>query len=177
MLLVILLSSIIGIILGLYLRFNLSIVLFFLIIIILILVKKVSAKIIVLISCSLIFNIYTMAQISKYDTKYKNGIMTSNLKIISYKEEKNYYDKYIAKNEKGDKFLVYLPRGEELKKGTVISLEGEFTLPDKMRNTGGFNYRRYLNSQKIYGSIFSKKYEIIETPKFNLIYYIQDEVQ
>ena len=49
-------------------------------------------------------------------------------------------------------------------------------MPDIARNTGGFNYRRYLNSQKIFGSIFVKDYYISDVGKFNLIYWIQDEI-
>ena len=58
----------------------------------------------------------------------------------------------------------------------MIEATGEVVLPDLARNTGAFNYRRYLNSQKIYGSIFVKKFYLIDVAKFNLIYFIQDEI-
>ncbi len=174
--LVILLASIIGIILGLYLRFYLSIVLYFFLIIASLFCKKYKLKIIILIICSLIFNIYTNYQIHKFDTKYQDGEIASNYKIISYREEKEYYDKYIAKNDTGDKFLIYIPHSDELKKGTKIYAKGEYQMPDKVRNTGGFNYRRYLNSQKIFGSVYIKNYEVVEISKFNLIYMIQDDI-
>ena len=82
----------------------------------------------------------------------------------------------MCRYNQNNKFILYLPHGDELKKGTVINLSGEFNLPDLARNTGGFNYRRYLNSQKIYGVIRAKNYYVSNLAKFNLIYYIQDEI-
>ena len=117
--------------------------------------------------CVLLFYIYTNIQINNYDNKYKEGIMESAFKIISYKDEKEYYDRYIAQNNSGDKFLMYIPRGEEIKKGTVIHITGEFKLPDMARNTGSFNYRRYLNSQKIFGSVYVEDFYVYELCKFD----------
>ena len=73
-------------------------------------------------------------------------------------------------------FIIYIPNGIDLKKGEIIHIQGELVLPELSRNTGGFNYRRYLNSQKIYGSIFVDKYYIRDINNFNLIYYLQDEI-
>lgn len=174
--LMILLASVIGILIGLYVDFILCMVLYLLLIVACLFFKVDLSKIIILICCSFIFYVYTNIQVNIYDTKYRDGLVEAEFKIISYKEEKEYYDKYIAKNNSGDKFLIYVPSGEEIKKGTVIHATGEFALPDVARNTGGFNYRRYLNSQGIFGSIYVDDYYICKLSKFNLIYWIQDEI-
>lgn len=177
MLVVILIASILGIIEGLFIDFNLCLVLYFFLIMFCLILKFDKTKFLILMILSLIFNIYTNLQIYKFDTKYPSGEISGSFEIISYREETNSYDKYIAKSLSGDKFLVYLKaQKEEIKKGTVLELSGEFALPDVQRNTGGFNYRRYLNSQKIYGSIFVSNYTIMEIPKFNLFYYIQEDI-
>lgn len=171
--LLILFGSLVGIVLGLLIDFYLLIVLCFLSIIIFSLKRK---NVYVFIFFILLFFVYTKNQINKYDTKYKPGYICDDYKIISYADEGEYYNKYICKNSKNDKFLIYIPSKRIIKKGEVIKAEGEFVLPDLVRNTGGFNYRRYLNSQKIYGSIFVKKFEVTYIGKFNLIYYIQEEI-
>lgn len=176
MLLFLLIASMIGIIEGLHIGFNLCVALYFFFIILGFVLKFDKAKYFILIICSLIFCIYTKVQINKFDTKYIEGEISDCFEIISYREVTQTYDKYIAKNSKGNKFLIYLPPGKEIKKGTSINLSGEFALPDVARNEGGFNYRRYLNSQKIFGSIFASYYVITDIPNFNFFYFIQEDI-
>ena len=176
--LIYLIFSIIGILTGLYFEFTLSMVLYFLLLLFCLFILKAKKLEILISMCLLIvFNLYTSSLINSYDCRYIDvSSIEGEFEIVSYRAIKDYYDKYIVKSKEGNKFILYLPHGEELKKGTVINLSGEFSLPDLARNTGGFNYRRYLNSQKIYGVIRAKNYYVSNLAKFNLIYYIQDEI-
>ncbi len=176
--LIYLIFSIIGILTGLYLEFTLSMVLYFLLLLFCLFILKAKKLEILISMCLLIvFNLYTSSLINSYDCRYIDGSsIEGEFEIVSYRAIKDYYDKYIVKSKEGNKFILYLPHGNELKKGTLISLSGEFSLPDLARNTGGFNYRRYLNSQKIYGIIRAKNYYVSNLAKFNLIYYIQEEI-
>ena len=176
--LIYLIFSIIGILTGLYLEFTLSMVLYFSLLLFSLFILKVKKLEILISICLLIgFNLYTANLINSYNCRYIDGsFIDGEFEIVSYRNVKDYYDKYIVKSNENNKFILYLPHGDELKKGTVINLSGEFNLPDLARNTGGFNYRRYLNSQKIYGVIRAKNYYVSNLAKFNLIYYIQDEI-
>ena len=176
--LIYLIFSIIGILTGLYLEFTLSMVLYFLLLLFCLFILKAKKLEILISMCLLIaFNLYTSSLINSYDCRYIDGSsIEGEFEIVSYRAIKDYYDKYIVKSKEGNKFILYLPHGDELKEGTLINLSGEFRLPDLARNTGGFNYRRYLNSQKIYGIIRAKNYYVSNLAKFNLIYYIQDEI-
>ena len=176
--LIYLIFSIIGILTGLYLEFTLSMVLYFLLLLFCLFILKAKKLEILISMCLLIvFNLYTSSLINSYDCRYIDGSsIEGEFEIVSYRAIKDYYDKYIVKSKEGNKFILYLTHGDELKKGTLINLSGEFRLPDLARNTGGFNYRRYLNSQKIYGIIRAKNYYVSNLAKFNLIYYIQDEI-
>lgn len=182
--LLILCGSIVGIVLGLLIDFYLLIALCFLPILFsfynLIFLKKYKQEMInkiwIFLIFVLLFFVYTKIKINDFDTKYKSNYTSDEFKIISYADEGEYYNKYICKNSKKDKFLIYIQSKRIIKKGEVIKAEGEFVIPDLARNTGSFNYRRYLNSQNIYGSFFIKNYELIDVGKFNLIYFIQDEI-
>lgn len=176
--LIYLIFSIMGILTGLYLEFTLSMVLYFSLLLFSLFILKVKKLEILISICLLIgFNLYTANLINSYDCRYIDGsFIDGEFEIVSYRNVKDYYDKYIVKSNENNKFILYLPHGDELKKGTVINLSGEFNLLDLARNTGGFNYRRYLNSQKIYGVIRAKNYYVSNLAKFNLIYYIQDEI-
>ena len=176
--LIYLIFSIIGILTGLYFEFTLSMVLYFLLLLFCLFILKAKKLEILISMCLLIvFNLYTSSLINSYDCRYIDvSSIEGEFEIVSYRAIKDYYDKYIVKSKEGNKFILYLPHGDELKKGTLINLSGAFSLPDLARNTGGFNYRRYLNSQKIYGIIRAKNYYVSNLAKFNLIYYIQDEI-
>lgn len=176
--LIYLIFSIMGILTGLYLEFTLSMVLYFSLLLFSLFILKVKKLEILISICLLIgFNLYTANLINSYNCRYIDGsFIDGEFEIVSYRNVKDYYDKYIVKSNENNKFILYLPHGDELKKGTVINLSGEFNLPDLARNTGGFNHRRYLNSQKIYGVIRAKNYYVSNLAKFNLIYYIQDEI-
>ena len=176
--LIYLIFSIMGILTGLYLEFTLSMVLYFSLLLFSLFILKVKKLEILISICLLIgFNLYTANLINSYNCRYIDGsFIDGEFEIVSYRNVKDYYDKYIVKSNENNKFILYLPHGDELKKGTVINLSGEFNLLDLARNTGGFNYRRYLNSQKIYGVIRAKNYYVSNLAKFNLIYYIQDEI-
>lgn len=69
----------------------------------------------------------------------------------------------IAKIYTGDKFILQVKKEKDigLEVRNKILIEGEFEIPELQRNEGGFNYRRYLNSKNIYGTITVKNSEII----------------
>ena len=73
----------------------------------------------------------------------------------------------------GKKFYLYVKRDEnnKLKYGDLIELIGEYLIPSDQRNYKGFNYREYLRTKKIYGSIKATNDEVklIERDKLNPI--------
>lgn len=82
-------------------------------------------------------------------------------KIISIKEETEYYNKYILKiihnskyeKTKNCKLIIYIEKGEELLPGDIVKVEGEFCKSEGRRNYKGFDYKKYLKQDKIYGII------------------------
>lgn len=98
--------------------------------------------------------------------------------IISNAIENDYYNKYYAKNEKRDKFILYFKKEENsmFRIGDKVNIFGEYTIPDIARNYGGFNYRYYLNSVDTYGTINVKKYNLISNKTKNIIYILQNNI-
>lgn len=104
--------------------------------------------------------------------------MNSTMTIISNSIENDYYNKYYAKNEKRDKFILYFKKEENsmFRIGDKINILGEYSIPDTSRNYGGFNYRYYLNSIETYGTIKVKKYNLISDKTQNIIYILQNNI-
>lgn len=96
----------------------------------------------------------------KKDTKYI-GI------IISNPTKKDYYTQYTLKikkvGSKNTNTTVYLHyQGKQnLEYGDKIHLKGEYIEPDTARNDKGFNYKNYLKSNGIVGTLKTKNVEIL----------------
>lgn len=121
--------------------------------------------------------LYTSFRIKKFDYKYSSGPITSKLEIISEAIEKSKTNSYIAKNDNNDKFIIYISKEKNIDYGMIVEVNGEFEIPDTARNRGGFNYRRYLNSQNIFGTIYVNNIEIIELQQNDIIYTIKKSIE
>lgn len=197
--LIITLGIIVGIIVGLY--FN--IVLFILFILLLYLLQYIiltkykrfiqifiNKQILILFFIAfLIGNRYILYLEREYEKIYEsldkvNGIGT----LISEKEEKEYNNIYKIRVEKinGKKinnkdFLLSIKRDEcknNIKYGDKIYFEGEYIVPEKQRNYQGFNYRQYLKTLKIYGTIkVNNNLRIIQQNQINLISNVSNQLK
>ena len=109
----------------------------------------------------IISNIYLSYINYKYETFYNNApeIINSKAVIIEEGIEKEYIYSYLIKVKEGKyknkKFILNINKGKNtlLKYGDLIEFNGEYIIPNERRNYKGFNYREYLKSKKIYGTI------------------------
>lgn len=174
------LALILGILWGLYLETKFLIMAsIFLYFCVLMFCKKYNLISVILLAIVVISCIYTKERIQKFDTKYlDNTLVNMNITIISHLEESEYAYKYQGKNEKGDKFILYFKKSENsiFKIGEILKVNGEFNIPELARNRGGFNYRRYLNSNGIYGTVKVSFFEYVRSQSngINLIYAMQN---
>lgn len=187
---VILISYIIGILGGLYLN---SIIFFFLIFCLIcyfICIKKLNKKFfrflrrffkrytIILIIFSIIFGYYYT---NKLEDKYNNLYLESEkvqeyALVVSEKKESKYKDTYKIKivnsnNKKRNNTYLYMrvKKGSNINYGDMIFIESEFFEPEIDRNERGFNYKEYLKTIKIYGTVEVNKYSVIDKEKINKI--------
>lgn len=175
-------ALIVGILWGLYLETSfLFIASIFLYILVLKFYKKYNLIYVILLIIAILSSFYTKEKLEIFDTRYSENLFVNmNITITSHLEESDYTYKYNGKNEKGEKFIFYFKRSENsiFEVGENLNIEGEFNLPELARNRGGFNYRRYLNSNGIYGVIlvssFSKENVTVRTT--NIIYLLQNLV-
>ena len=166
-----LLSIIIGICLGLYLK-NIALFIYLLIIIIFLILnyKKNYFNSLFIIFSIIIFFIVSYTD-KKYETLYKENINISGIgEIISFGEEKEYKTKYIIKIEevngdlkyKNTKLILYIDKNINFEYGDIIYFyNSSFEKVSGKRNDKGFNYERYLRQSKIYGNLEFKNFEII----------------
>ena len=93
-----------------------------------------------------------------------NRIINTSGRIVSILSKGDYNSKYLFKAENNDKFIAFIPNDIELEEGSIVSMSGQFKVPSGARNIGGFNYKLYLYSQNVKGSIYvynKKSLEII----------------
>lgn len=120
----------------------------------LIITKKVF---IIIILVSIISNTITLYKNYEFQKTIANlsgkEIQTEGI-IISNVKNKKYSDIYTIKI-KDKKFYLNIKKSEniDLEYGDRINLTGNFIEPEMQRNYRGFDYRKYLKTQGIYGNI------------------------
>ena len=143
---------------------------------------------IIIIIFSIISNSIVIYKNIEYEKSFKDE---ENLEVtaivLSQKEEKDYNYTYKIKLLKGKNknkcLYLKIDKKQEvnLEYGDKIFITGEFQEPQGMRNEGGFNYKEYLKSLNIYGSVKAKNIKVIEKIKgnifMNFIYKISDEIK
>ena len=198
--LVITLGFITGIILGLYL--NIAPFLFLGFILIIIFIKLIGYKsnknhirilnifiknniILVFLISALIFSLYLTYCNKRFETVYSKfnanqiiGTIISNNKETEYK---NTY-KFKVKGIKGFKNINLILRVSKSKKTTLnygdkIKVSGEYIVPEGARNYGGFNYKEYLKTQKVYGIYEADTIEILKHNNLSWIELFSDIVK
>lgn len=190
---IILISYIIGILGGLYIN---SIAFFcFILIIAMCLwgIRKINNKyfrflrrflkryteLLILISMTFGF-LYTNILEQKYDTIYEaEGEIEEHCIVIAEKEPKEYKDLYKVKivNSKnsarnGTKLYIRVNKKTNIEVGDMLLINGTYLEPDVARNERGFNYKEYLKTLEIYGTVEINHYKVIKKGRINkLILY------
>lgn len=141
----------------------------------LILNKKV---IFIIVSISILSNTIVISKNLKYDNLYKDlkNIELTGI-IVSSKKEKDYKNVYKIKVEevhslkkyKGTYLYLNVNKKLELSYGDKVKVYGEYEEPSTQRNYGGFNYKEYLKTLKIYGNVNGKNVKILDKNKTNQI--------
>lgn len=119
---------------------------------------------------SVISNSMVLIKNKKFEniyTKLEEKDVEIEGKILSEEKEK-YKLKVTSKKYKN--MYLYLKCKEELKYGDEVKIYGKYEIPASARNYRGFNYRSYLKTLNIAGTIKSQKLEIIKKDSVNFFY-------
>ena len=126
--------------------------------------------VVLIIISSIISNSIVLIQNYKYEKIYKNSKgreIKINGKIVEILNEK-YKVKIISKKYKS--LYIYLQSKEKLEFGDEVSIYGKYELPNQARNYKGFDYREYLKTLKIIGTVKANKVTIIKNNSINYFF-------
>lgn len=144
---------------------------------------------IILIFCisAIVSNIYLLFINSKYEKFYRNtpDLINAQAVVIGEAIENDYNYTYTIKIKKGayknKKFILTIKKDKSniLQYGDLIEFEGEYIIPSESRNYKGFNYREYLKTKKIYGTIKSSnnKIKVLEKRNLNPILILSNNIR
>ena len=140
-------------------------------------IRKLLTKYVeLLVFISLTFGyVYTNILDYKYDTMYfSEEEIQEYCVVIGGKEEKEYKNLYKvkivnSKNKKrnGTRLYLRVDKKADIELGDMLFVKGSYIEPDVDRNERGFNYKEYLKSIGIYGTIEVDKYNVIEKEKID----------
>ena len=140
-------------------------------------IRKLLTKYVeLLVFISLIFGyVYTNILDYKYDTMYfSEEEIQEYCIVIGGKEEKEYKNLYKvkivnSKNKKrnGTRLYLRVDKKTDIELGDMLFVKGSYIEPDVDRNERGFNYKEYLKSIGIYGTVEVDKYDVIGKEKID----------
>lgn len=140
-----------------------------------------SKVILVIIVSSIISNSIVIFQNEKYSSLYKDisdisgrGVVISNIEEKEYKNQVKIKVLDINGEAKFKDTCLYLrvdkKSTEGLKYGDEVTFFGEFQEPSISRNFGGFDYKEYLKTEKVYGSVSTNSVKVLQHNKVNVIF-------
>jgi len=196
---IVVIGYIIGIIWGLYLK--ISIVPFFILMIVIYIITRLpyskkkfkifSIKryfryiklffkidiIITIIFSSFISNTIIKYQENKYENSFKDGQELDLIGIvISNKQEKEYYNRYKIQTLANETLYINIDKDINLQYGDKVQIKGEFQEPQTARNYRGFDYKQYLKTLKINGTVKSSEVKILDKNCANKLMQISNYV-
>ena len=131
--------------------------------------------ILTIIISSFISNLIIKYKENQYDTLFKDGQeIELTAIVISNKQQKEYYNRYTIKTSFNKN--LYINVNQELEYGDKIQIKGKYQEPQKARNYKGFDYKQYLKTLKIYGTIKVLNIKVIDKKCANEILQISNTV-
>ena len=119
--------------------------------------------ILTIIISSLTSNLIINYQENKYYSLYRDGqeIQLTAI-VISNKQQKEYYNRYKIQTFSNEKLYINVDKNKKLEYGDKIQIKGEFQEPQTARNYQGFDYKKYLKTLKIYGTVKISSIKVVE---------------
>lgn len=190
-------SYIIGILGGLYLKSIAFIFFIFAVIILFMCIRKINNKYfrllrsklqkyseLIIIFFILFGYIYMCYTKESYNYVYEDGELVNEYCIvIGKKDEYDYNASYKVKivNSKNKKrngtFLYIKVRKSNIEYGDLLFITGTYIEPDVRRNEGGFYYKEYLKTLKIYGTVEVNSYNVVAEKKISKILLYSNELK
>lgn len=130
--------------------------------------------ILTIIVSSFISNLIIRYQENKYENLFKDGQeLNITAIVVSNKQEKEYYSRYKIKY-KGECLYINVAKNIDIKYGDKIQIKGEFQESQTARNYKGFNYKQYLKTLKIHGTVKVSSIKIIDNNCANKLMQISN---
>lgn len=147
--------------------------------VIILLITK-NKKIIVILICLIISIGYVSILENKY-SKISDMPIKEMVTIISDIQEKEYKKVCTAKIVRNNKkILINIKMSQDIpsiKYGDSLYIEGEFKQPEEARNYKEYNYKQYLKTKKIIGTVELEKVKILKSSNGSFIHNIQKYIR
>lgn len=147
--------------------------------VIILLITK-NKKIIVILICLIISIGYVSILENKY-SKISDMPIKEMVTIISDIQEKEYKKVCTAKIVRNNKkILINIKMSQDIpsiKYGDSLYIEGEFKQPEEARNYKGYNYKQYLKTKKIIGTVELEKAKMLKSSNGSFIHNIQKYIK
>ena len=140
------------------------------------LIFKINIILTIIIS-SFISNLIIKYQENKYKNLFKDEQeIEMTAIVVSNKQEKEYYNRYKIKTSSNEILYINVDSKEQLEYGDKIQIKGIFQEPQTERNYKGFDYKQYLKTLKIYGTVKVSSVKVLDKMCANQFMQISNSV-
>ena len=157
--------------------------------------EKINKKVVIIAILICVLNV--ICKIYSYSFKYKSDEQSSMYEVMIIEKQKQTDNKVVYLSKVGkDKFLLNIffkdkydesnnLTEKEIQQilsynyGDCLKVEGKIVISEKLGNVGEFDYRKYLNSKGIYGTLNAYKVQYVENHADKLgeiVYLVRDKI-
>lgn len=157
--------------------------------------EKINKKVVIIAILICVLNV--IYKIYSYSFKYKSDEQSSMYEVMIIEKQKQTDNKVVYLSKVGkDKFLLNIffkdkydesnnLTEKEIQQilsynyGDYLKVEGKIVISEKLGNVGEFDYRKYLNSKGIYGTLNAYKVQYVESHADKLgeiVYLVRDKI-
>ena len=136
----------------------------------------------IFLTAAFIASLHFIIQNNQYEAVYHQFSSTEIIAtVVSNKRETEYQEVYTIKLEEYNHIQLVLRVAKSkkinLKYGDKIKINGQYQVPESARNYGGFDYKEYLKTQKVYGIFEAEKIERLKENNLSYIALLSNRVK
>ena len=136
----------------------------------------------IFLTAAFIASLHFIIHNNQYEAVYHQFSSTEIIAtVVSNKRETEYQEVYTIKLEEYNHIQLVLRVAKSkkinLKYGDKIKINGQYQVPESARNYGGFDYKEYLKTQKVYGIFEAEKIERLKENNLSYIALLSNRVK
>lgn len=139
--------------------------------------KSTKRGVILILCCAILSNKIVEIQNKQYNEKFKNVSQATFIATVVEEQKETKYDKQYKVKVATNTYLILKVKDKTpIQLGAKIQFIGKFEQPSPQRNYKGFDYKEYLKTKKIYGTVSTNSVKVIKQNNLNFVQNLANQI-